>query len=162
MNADALRHFFGYHLSENRALWDKYVMSLTQEQFVQEFNYSHGSVRNQIVHLMSVDDAWFSDLRGVAVPDHLDPTQFADREVIRAHWDQVEERMRGYLDTLQDETLLTKPLQGEDEGLTVWQILLHVANHGTDHRAQMLRLLYDLGVKTLSQDYIFYVYDNPT
>jgi uncharacterized damage-inducible protein DinB len=39
-------------------------------------------------------------------------------------------------------------------------VLLHVANHGTDHRAQLLRLLHDLGVKTTSQDYIFHVYDN--
>jgi uncharacterized damage-inducible protein DinB len=40
-------------------------------------------------------------------------------------------------------------------------VLLHVVNHGTDHRAQALRLLNDLGVETTSQDYIFYVYDHP-
>jgi uncharacterized damage-inducible protein DinB len=40
-------------------------------------------------------------------------------------------------------------------------VLLQVANHGTDHRAQLLRLLNDLGVKTVSQDYIFYAYDHP-
>jgi uncharacterized damage-inducible protein DinB len=35
-----------------------------------------------------------------------------------------------------------------------------VVNHGTDHRAQILRLLHDFGVNTTGQDYIFYVYDN--
>jgi uncharacterized damage-inducible protein DinB len=40
-------------------------------------------------------------------------------------------------------------------------VLLQVANHGTDHRAQVLRLLKDLGIKTVSQDYIFYAYDHP-
>ena len=39
-------------------------------------------------------------------------------------------------------------------------MLLHVANHGTDHRAQILRVLHDLGVQTTSQDLIFYVYDH--
>jgi uncharacterized damage-inducible protein DinB len=43
----------------------------------------------------------------------------------------------------------------------VWQVLLHVANHAMDHRAQLLRALHDLGVETKSQDYIFYVYENP-
>jgi uncharacterized damage-inducible protein DinB len=43
----------------------------------------------------------------------------------------------------------------------MWQVLLHVVNHGTDHRAQTLRLLNDLGIKTVSQDYIFYAYDHP-
>ncbi|MBK6794482.1 MAG: hypothetical protein IPG80_18510 [Anaerolineales bacterium] len=37
----------------------------------------------------------------------------------------------------------------------LWQVLLHVVNHATDHRAQLLRALHDLGVDTKSQDYIF-------
>jgi uncharacterized damage-inducible protein DinB len=57
--------------------------------------------------------------------------------------------------------LFDKPLEGEDEVLDLWQVLLHVANHGTDHRAQILRLLNDLGIETIYQDYIFYVYKNP-
>jgi len=38
---------------------------------------------------------------------------------------------------------------------------LQVVNHGTVHRAQILRLLNDIGVKTASQDYIFSAYDHP-
>ena len=70
--------------------------------------------------------------------------------------------MRDYLAGLRDDMLFDKPIEEpeEDKDLIVWQVLLHVANHGTDHRAQILRLLNDLGVKTTSQDYIFYVYDN--
>jgi predicted N-acetyltransferase YhbS len=41
------------------------------------------------------------------------------------------------------------------------RVLLHVVNHGTDHRAQLLRSLHDLGLETSSQDYIFYVYEHP-
>ncbi len=162
MNADAFRHFFNYHFSENRQTWDKYVMSLSQEQFTQPVNYSIGSVRDQIVHLISVDDIWFSPLRGLEVPAWLNPADFDDRQVIRAHWDNLEQNMRDYLATLRDDMLVEKPFaEGEDKDLILWQVLLHVVNHGTDHRAQMLRLLHDLGVKTVSQDYIFYVYDNP-
>ena len=98
MNADAFRHFYGYHFSENRKLWDSYITSLSQEQFTQDVGYSIGSVRNQIVHLMSVDDAWFSGLRGVEIPESLDPADFEDRKVIRAHWDTVEQNMRDYLE----------------------------------------------------------------
>jgi uncharacterized damage-inducible protein DinB len=161
MNADAFRHFYDYHFSENRNIWDSYVTALSAEQFTQDAGYSHGSVRNQIVHLMSVDDTWFSGLRGVEIPRSLDPADFGDRQIIRAHWDNVEQSMRAYLAKLRDDMLVAKPLDGEDKDLIVWQVLLHVANHGTDHRAQILRLLNDLGVKTVSQDYIFYVYEHP-
>jgi len=160
MNANAFRHFFDYHFTENRKIWDRYVTHLSQEQFTQDVPYSHGSVRDQIVHLISVDDTWFSGLRGVEIPEPLNPADLPDRESIRAHWDTVEQTMRDYLAELRDERLFDTPLEGEDQDLLVWQVLLHVVNHGTDHRAQLLRVLHDFGVKTTSQDYIFYVYDH--
>lgn len=162
MNADAFRHLYSYHFAENRKMWNAWIMPLSQEQFTQHIGYSIGSVRNHAVHLMSVDDTWFSGLRGDEIPEWLEPADFEDRKVIREYWDAVEQKMRGYLAALRDDMLFAKPFpEGEDENLIVWQVLLHVVNHGTDHRAQMLRLLNDLGVRTGPQDYIFYVYDNP-
>jgi uncharacterized damage-inducible protein DinB len=163
MNANAFRHFYDYHFAENRKIWDECVTSLSYEQFTQHSNYSHGSIRDQIVHLMSVDEVWFSELSGAQPSDSLAPAGFDDRQIIRAKWDSIEQAMRSYLASLQDELLFEKPILDpeEDKDLIVWQVLLHVANHGTDHRAQILRALNDLGVKTSSQDYIFYVYEQP-
>lgn len=162
MNADAFRHFYDYHFAENRKIWDEGIRSLSDEQFTRDVNYSRGSVRDQIVHLMSVDDTWFSALRATEIPDSLDAAAFNDRDAIRTHWDKVERSMRDYLSALRDDMLFEKPFaDGEDKDLILWQVLLQVGTHGTDHRAQILRLLSDLGVKTESQDYIFYVYDNP-
>jgi uncharacterized damage-inducible protein DinB len=61
MNADAFRHFYDYHFSENRKLWDSYVNQLSDEQFTQAVDYSRGSVRDQIVHLMSCDDYYYNE-----------------------------------------------------------------------------------------------------
>ena len=69
--------------------------------------------------------------------------------------------MRDYLAKLRDDMLFEKPFaEREDKDLILWQVLLHVANQGTGHRSQLLRLLNDLGAKTVSQDYIFYVYEH--
>lgn len=163
MNADAFRHFYNYHFAENRNLWDSYITPLSDEQFVQNMAYSHGSVRDQIVHLMSVDEVWFSELQGSEFAEPIPPARLDERKIIRAHWDSIEQGMRAYLAELHDDLLFTTPITepDEDKALIVWQVLLHVVNHGTDHRAQLLRSLNDLGVKTVSQDYIFYVYDHP-
>ncbi len=162
MDANAFRHLYEYHFTEDRKIWDACVGALSLEQFTQAMAYSHGSVRDQVLHIISVDDTWFSGLRGVEIPESLDPADFGDLATIRAHWDQVEQGMRDYLATLRDEMLFQKPFaDGEDKDLILWQVLLHVANHGTDHRAQLLRSLNDLGVRTESQDYIFFAYDHP-
>ena len=161
MNAEAFRHLFGYHFSENRKLWDQYVTRLSETQFTQAADYSHGSVREQVLHLLRVDEAWFSDLVGTEDPLPDEPAALADREQIQADWEAVEARMRQYLQGRQDEDLFKQPLQGEDRDLYVWQVLLQVVNHGTDHRAQLLRQLNDLGIETSSQDYIFYAYNHP-
>jgi uncharacterized damage-inducible protein DinB len=158
MNADAFRQLYDYHFAENRKLWDAYVAPLSQEQFTQSVPYSVGSVRNHIVHLINVDGAWFSDLRGVNPDPPSPPFDSDDRDIIRRQWDAVEGEMRAYLAALTDDRLLTKPFPPvEDTELILWQVLLHVVNHGTDHRAQLLRLLHDLGVKTGPQDYVFYL-----
>ena len=162
MNADDFRYFYDYHFAENRSIWNNYVMPLSQEKFIQDVNYSVGSVRNQLVHLMRVDDNWFKEIQGIDIPDWPDPTSFDDRDAIHTRWDTIEQMMRAYLANLRDDMLHQKPVpDGEDKDLMLWQILLHVVNHGTDHRAQLLRLLNDLGVTTGPQDYIFYVYDHP-
>ena len=117
MNANAFRHFYDYHFTENRKIWDSYVTPLSHEQFTQDVDYSHGSVRDQIVHLISVDDTWFSGLRGVEIPEPLNPADFHDRESIRAHWDNIEQNMRDYLAELRNDMLFDKPLDGEDKDL---------------------------------------------
>jgi uncharacterized damage-inducible protein DinB len=160
MNADAFRQFYDYHFAENRKMWDRYLVPLSQEQFTRTVDYSHGCVLDQVVHLMSVDEAWFRDLQGAEFPEALSPEELEDRNIIRARWDNIERDMRAYLAEVTDEMLTDKPLEGEDKDLMLWQVLLHVANHGTDHRAQILRQLNDMGVETTYQDYIFYAYEH--
>lgn len=163
MNADAFRYLYEYHFTENRRLWDNCISPLSSEQFTRTAAYSHGSVRDQIIHLAAVDAGWFGELSGVQPSEPFPAASFDDRETIRTKWDRVEQSMRAFLAQLRDDMLYEKPIKEpeEDTGLIVWQVLLHVINHGTDHRAQLLRLVHDLGVKTSSQDFIFYVYDHP-
>ncbi len=147
MHADDIRQLYNYHFALNRRVWEESVMALTQEQFLQKLDYSVGSIRNQMVHMMSVDERWFSRLRGAEVPDFRNPVHFPQRDKIRASWDTVEDMMRGYLNRLTDEQV-NSPF----EEFAMWQVLLRVLNHGTDHRAQTLAMLHTLGAPTFTQD----------
>jgi uncharacterized damage-inducible protein DinB len=107
-----------------------------------------------MVHLMNIDQRWFCGLRGEPVPGFANFEDYgSDRAKLRAQWDAVEALQRDYLANVTDERL------GElyEEPLKVWQVLMHVLNHGTDHRAQILRALHELGAPTFAQDYFFYL-----
>lgn len=160
MNSESFRHLYDYHFAANRKVWDEFIQPLPQEKFVQDLDYSVGSIRNHIIHLINVDNAWFSNLQGDADPQFLNPDDYVEKEKIQSEWDQVEQKMRDYLADLQDDMLMTQPLLAlDDDPSYLWQTLIHVVNHGTDHRAQLLMTLHQMGVKTNAQDYVFYIYD---
>jgi len=102
MDAEAFRQYFECHFSENRKIWDQYIPSLTWEQFTQEVSYSHGSIRNQLVHILNADNSWFRELRGEEFQQDADPASFNDQQSLRAYRDTVEQEMCAYLAGLQD------------------------------------------------------------
>lgn len=153
MNPDHFRHLYEYHFAANRRLWEQCVVGLTPEQFRRKVSFSLGSVRHQVVHMMNMDDRWFSALRQVKVPGILNPVYFGAQAKVRKQWDEVEAIMRAYLERL-DEAELQRPI---DESAAVWQVLFHVLNHGTDHRAQTLATIGMLDLPGFSQDYYLYL-----
>jgi uncharacterized damage-inducible protein DinB len=140
-------------------------MQLSDEQFIQDLDYSIGSIRNQVVHVMSVDQRWLARVAGTELPARLNAEDFVTRVETRAQWDAIEANNRAIVYSLSDADLdrvLTYdlPHRGGLKHDAVWQIIAHVVNHGTDHRAQILSMLHRLGASTVEQDLMFYLWEN--
>ncbi|MCY4073213.1 MAG: DinB family protein [Chloroflexi bacterium] len=162
MMLTAVRSLFDYHYTAYDRVWSS-VMELSREQFVQEYNYSLGSVRNQLVHVMNVDDRWLSRLQHQQPTENLMFTDFPDAHSVRQKWTSIRARVQDYVFGLSREQLertveLHFPGRGGRHHNTRWQICLHMVNHGTDHRAQILSLLQDLGGQTFEQDLILHLW----
>lgn len=157
-NLEAVRMFVEYSCDANRQVWES-VMQLSDEQFVAEMPHSHGSVRNLMVHITYTDAGWLSGLKGEPDTRRERPpfSAYATRAAAYALWEEKTRALLDYVAGLDEATLQTTP---PDFNLTVWQVLLHLVNHGTDHRSQVLRALHDLGAPTFEQDFIFYVWRN--
>lgn len=153
MHAEQYRNLYEYHFMLNRKFWDFSHEHLSWAQLVEQSQISVGSIRNVFVHIMSVDNRWFSGLRKIPDPGHIRPEQFENAEDLRVRWDLIEAEMRIFLDGLGDSTLE----QQFDDDLKVWHVLSHVVNHGTAHRAQIGAMLRLLHLKPPPQDYILYV-----
>lgn len=162
MDAEKLAQMLDYNYWAHERVWNC-VAKLSDEQFKQSSDYSIGSVHQQLVHVMSADWVWLNRLNGVS-PDHqLNPADYPTREAIRARWAEIERDLRAHVAGLDDDQL-NDPVRyhrisAPDEWRETlrWQIVLHVVNHGTDHRAQILSLIHRLGGETIAQDLIFYL-----
>ena len=152
MNADHIRHLYEYHFTLNRKFWHFCIKNLSWKQLIGRDKISVGSIRNQFVHIMSVDERWFRGLRGKPDIGFHNPENFGKAEEIRLQWDLVEAEMRVFLDGLNDRSF-EMPFQ---ENMKVWNVLFHVVNHGTAHRAQIGARLRHLGLKPPPQDYIHF------
>jgi len=163
MNADMLRTLYAYHFALHRRVWEC-IDHLTDEQFVAPVEYSLGSVRNHMVHLASVEERWLARMAGTPVPERLAYEDYPTRAAARARWEEVEAHFKSFLDGLSDDDLsrvVTYTISRRAEPVTsaLWEILLHVVNHGTDHRAQVLPILHRAGAPTLEQDFMIYLWD---
>jgi len=154
VKAEHFRQVYDYHFALNRKIWDRCIVDLSKDQFKKKLGYSTGSIRNQAVHILNVDDRWFCGLRGLEIPGFINPMHLSTKDRVRKKWDDVEAKMRSYLDDLSDDDIY-RPFE---MNLEVWQVLYHVLNHGTDHRAQMLAMLDKLGVETFPQDYALFLF----
>jgi uncharacterized damage-inducible protein DinB len=155
MKLDLIKLFVEYHIEMTRRVWDL-IDAITDEQFLTEDGYSQGSIRNLMVHLASVDRRWLAGLKNLDDVGHLKQEDFLTRAAARETFENVAKDLSEYVSTI-TEDVLNKPTDKIDQ--PQWQILLHLVNHGTDHRATVLQQLNELGVKTFPQDLVMWLWE---
>jgi len=155
MKLDLIQLYVEYHIEMTRRVWDL-IDTITDEQFLAEDGYSQGSLRNLMVHLASVDRRWLAGLKNLDDVGHLKQEDFLTRAAAREAFENVAKDLAEYISTL-TEDVLNKPTDKVDR--SQWQILLHLVNHGTDHRATVLQRLNELGVKTFPQDLVIWLWE---
>lgn len=165
MDASAIGRLLHYHYGMFERVWEC-AYDLTADQFVAETDYSLGSVRNHFLHCMNVDGRWLARMKGGAPPPRLNSSDYPDQAALHDQWEHVCASVLAYVDSLTEKDLY-ECVQVELEGRNLearlfrrWEILLHVANHGSDHRAQILARLHELGAETIEQDLILHWWAN--
>lgn len=154
---DMVRTFIEYHIAMTRRVWGS-IDELSDEQFAAEDSYSRGSIRNLMVHLTSVDRRWLTGLKNQPDVGHLKFENYPTRQAARQVFEQVAQDLLEYMHQLSESELNEN---AKDMPSARWEILLHMANHGTDHRATVLQQLHECGAPTFGQDYILWRWEKP-
>jgi uncharacterized damage-inducible protein DinB len=165
MNANHYRRLFEYNDWANRRVWEC-VTALTDEQFRRPSDYSIGSIHEQLAHQMGAEWLFLQRVQGISPTSMPQAEEYPTREAIRQHWDGITSDWLPFLTNLTDENLDSRITFTSFNGKTqrsmpLWEMLSQMLNHSTDHRAQTLALIHQVGGKTLEQDFIFYAWENP-
>ena len=65
MTPEYIQTLIEYNYAEHHKVWDQCIMQLTDEQFTGDSGYSHGSIHQEVVHVMNGEWWWMiSDRSG--------------------------------------------------------------------------------------------------
>lgn len=155
-----IRCLFAYHQWAMERVWN-FVTVLTDEAFRQPLDYSVGSIQQQLAHILNAERYWLRRMGAPSLPPLLDRDAY-DRTKLRKIASDQEQWKMGWLAGLDDAAMARlhsfhHPDSDARLSWAKWQVLLHVLNHSTEHRAQILaQLAQEFGAETDAQDLIYF------
>jgi uncharacterized damage-inducible protein DinB len=137
--------------------------ALSEEESGREVSGSHESVRRTLVHMVRVQMWWLSVLNGKpeapALPEGHERMPFAEvgQWFTRSH-DDLKAYAAGLTEErLQAEVTAYHPQERKEYRWPSWELLSHLVNHGSHHRAEAGIMLASLGHTPGDLDFIYYV-----
>ncbi len=152
-----IKTFIEYHVDMTHRVWDS-IDQITEEQFLADDAYSRGSIRNLMVHLANTDSNWLAGLKNIPEEEDDPRKKYVDyphRASVRAFWEETAKDVKDYAENMTEVELDENPM---DIPSPRWQVLLHIINHGTDHRSTILQKLHEFGAPTFDQDFIMWLW----
>jgi uncharacterized damage-inducible protein DinB len=136
--------------------------STPAEELHRDLGNSFGGVYGTLVHIYQGDAIWFDRLtdKPTTLLSNYDPgTELPTR------WRALHGRYVSWAENLGyagwDRVVSYKDTKGNPYETPVWQIVLHVVNHATYHRGQIVTMLKQLGRSVVCTDLIVYYRETP-
>jgi uncharacterized damage-inducible protein DinB len=157
MKIEALKLHLPYSAWASSQLLDA-ATALTPEELERDFGTADKSVLGTLVHVFAGDRVWLRRVQGNPGPFLTD--QDRSLAVLQRDWPAVHQ---GWMDMLAGETEETvgrpvayQTLAGPSFVTPLWQIMLHMVNHGSHHRGQVSGFLRAMGHAPPQLDLIRY------
>jgi uncharacterized damage-inducible protein DinB len=136
------------------------MKQVSPEEARRDVNISHRSIFGTLAHIYFADLIWYSRTVDPGVKVHAPADVLTDAELVEG-WADVQQRWEQWAASLDDRDLDRvvhyKLLSGAENDTKVSEIILHVVNHATLHRGQVMGMLRQAGVAPPPTDLIFFL-----
>ena len=148
MNKQDMQLLYDYNQWANAKIMAG-VSQLTNEQFLAGTAYPHGGMRGTLTHILFAEWLWRNRWQGVSPTVWIQPEDFPTIESLKSRWQMDEVELMKFVDGVSDEQLAAlfqyKTTKGDVRENILWQAMVHVVNHGTQHRSEAAAILTGLG-----------------
>lgn len=139
---------------------------LTSEQFTRPMGSSFSSVRDTFVHIYGAEWIWLERFQGRSPSAMPGLNEFPDLASLRETWAELDERLIAFAASLTQSGLNGvfeyRTLRFGVHAHPLWQLMLHLINHGTYHRGQATTLLRQLGAQPVLLDLMHFYRERQT
>jgi uncharacterized damage-inducible protein DinB len=149
---ELLQQYVAYTIWANEKMYGA-ISKLTEEQVLQPVNSSFKSIHHTLLHMWDAEGIWWQRMKlqeQITVPS----SQFNGTTAeLHQKMKQQHELWKEWVDNATEAALQHEFIyhnnKREQFKQPIWQMLLHIANHGTYHRGQLVTLLRQLGVEQI-------------
>ena len=163
MRLDDIKLMFDYNYWANDLILAQ-AEKASAEQLMALNTSSYSSLHGTLLHTLEAEIVWRMLLdRGEFVED-LNAADFPDVAALNARWASEREAFRALIDSLDDDRMLSvvEYQAGEIKRRRImWHCLLHVVNHGTQHRSEAAAMLTDFDLSPGDIDFTVFLNDRP-
>jgi uncharacterized damage-inducible protein DinB len=161
MHVKEIQTFFDYNFWADRRILDTTAL-LSEAQFAAPAGLSFSTLRGTLVHIIGAEWLWRKRVEEGVSPAGLIPeSDLPSYDRIATRWKEEEMGWQDYLVDLDDGDLQRQVRYTNTKGLPfetpLWQILLHVVNHGTQFRSEAAVALTQTGHSPGDLDFIAYM-----
>jgi len=164
VSADVLRAHIDYTAWASLRLL-KAAAQLPREELTRDFHTADRTIPGSLAHIFAADRLWLARLSGASASTFLTD---GDREMafLQSAWPALLERWQAWAGALTDERasaqIAYRDMRGNPWSRPLWQLVLHVVNHGTHHRGQISGFLRSLGRTPPPLDLVHFYRDRET
>jgi uncharacterized damage-inducible protein DinB len=158
MKIDEIRLWYAYNDWANQRILAA-AGKVSEDQYTTPA--SNWSLRGTLVHILDAMWWWRSACQGTVTREELTEANLPTLDALKRRWQTEEQEMQAYLGRLSDEDLndiVRYPLEtGTVRERVLWHCLLHLVNHGTQHRSEAAVFLTNYGQSPGGLDFTLFL-----
>lgn len=160
MNKQDITLLYKYNQWANAKILNA-AASVTLDQYLAPASFPHGGLRGTLAHTLFAEWIWRHRWEGISPTVRFKPEDFPEFESLRSRWAEEEQLLMSFVENVTDERLNSRffytTTTGEPHERILWQVMVHVVNHGTQHRSEAAALLTDFGHSPGDLDLVYFL-----